>query len=253
MAEWLTRTVGKNLNIVFLLYQGMAHYDYSSLGKTGSRIRWDRIHSLVRISPKISKAKIAINSYLCGDGYIAIREEMGKHFHYEISISIDELSLAKRVANLFKKEYHIEPNIKFQGGCFRVRIKNKPACLDLLSIGNYGHLRWQMPRKLPRELSKEWIKCFFDCEAHVNFRNKQIQIKSVNGAGLRSITKELKVFGIDSKIYGPYKQANINHNPYFLLILVTRESIVRYYKLIGFYHKAKQVALQNLVKNRQTL
>jgi hypothetical protein len=64
--------------------------------------------------------------------------------------------------------------------------------LHLLSLGDYSGLNWTIPENLTREQIKEWIKCFFDCEAYVNHYSKSIQVKSINYRGLKKIQKAYK-------------------------------------------------------------
>ena len=223
-------------------------YNYSLMGKKSALVRWDKVHSKVRLCNKISKEKVAIIAYLSGDGYIKFRQ---KGFHYEIVFFMDDLTVAKRIVGLFLKEYHVSPKIrripttvKKGKGYYRVEIKNKVACLDLLSFGKYGKLEWNFPSKISDSMKKEWIKCFFDCEAHVHKNRPQIQVKSVNSKGLRAIGDHLIRLNINNKVYGPYDNG-LNHNPYFMLSIYRAEDILKYNKLIGFYHKEKQIVLQS--------
>lgn len=226
----------------------MVDYNYSEMGKKGSRIRWDKIHSKIIIKSKMSKEKVAIMAYISGDGYLGIRKN---YFHYDINIALDSLFLARRVLKLFKKEFNVIPQIKkvdssIKGGLgyYTVRISNKPICLHFLSIGKYSGLNWKIPSNINNGLISEWIKCYFDCEAYVNLYNKQIQVKSVNSLGLNEIRRKLQLFKINSKIYGPYKNGK-NHNTYDMLIISGEDNLKRYQKLIGFYHPDKRKRLQS--------
>jgi len=213
---------------------------YKNISKIGLKKRWEKEHSTVRLNKTLSKEKTAINAYLCGDGWIAIREDKNKDMHYEIRIFLDNEALAKRVASLFKKEFNIYPHISYRKGCFNVQIKNKPACLNLYSFGQYGHYKWAIPKDLPSDYLKEWIKCFFDCEAYVDLKHKYIQVKSVNYSGLESIKGNLVSLGILSKLYGPYTPKNKKHGPYGMLFVRGKENINAYKKLINFHHPDKR-------------
>lgn len=222
-------------------------YNYSAMGKKSCLIRWKKVHSKVRLNNKLSREKAAIMAYLSGDGYIKFRE---KEFHYEISIAMDDLFVARRILKLFEKEYCIKPNlIKVEptivngSGYYNIRISNKPVCLDLLSIAKYDSLNWSMPEKMNQELKIEWIKCFFDCEAHINQSRSQIQVKSVNGNGLKQINAFLFKLGINGKVYGPYNNGK-GHNPYHMLSIYKLEDVLKYRKFIGFYHSKKKKALR---------
>jgi len=115
-------------------------------------------------------------------------------------------------------------------------------------MGTYGSLTWNIPKNLSLKNQKEWIKCFFDCEAHVNIAKKQIQLKSVNYDGLTILKKLLENQKILPKLYGPYVQKGENHNPYGFLIILGKENLLKYYKKIGFYHSHKIKSLNNLIK-----
>lgn len=226
--------------------------DYSSRNRKVAIARWKKVHSKIRLKNKFSKEKTAINSYLCGDGSISARE---KHRCYDIKFYLDDLNLAKRVVSLFQKEFNISPKIRpikstIHGGIgyYKVEISNKPVCLHLLKMGSYGSLNWRIPRELNNMFKKEWIKCFFDCEAHVNIKKRQIQVKSINGQGLADLKTMIEELGIFPRLYGPYKQKGANHNPYSLLTIMNKKNVIEYYKKIGFYHSKKSKSLHDLVK-----
>ena len=225
----------------------MVDIRYSENGKRGCAIRWKQQHSCVRISNRLSKEKVSINAYLCGDGYITIRKDKNNEVHNDIQVYPDNLLLANFIVSLFEKEFNICPTIKKLKGYFSVRIKNKPACEHLLSFGSYGSLNWKMPEGLTDKFTKTWIRCFFDCEAHVNTYNRQIQVKSVNKLGLQDIQSKLAKLGISSKVYGPYKQKLAIHNDYFLLTIYGFSNLNRYQKLISFNHPDKKIALAKIL------
>lgn len=220
---------------------------YKRISKIGLKKRWDIEHSKVRIIKKISKEKIAINAYLCGDGWISIRIDKYQNKHYEIKIFLDDLSLAKYVVSLFEKEFNISPKIVFHQGCFNIQIKNKPACLNLLSLGEYSTNNWKIPKNLSKSYIMEWIRCFFDCEAHVNVNKKLIQVKSVNFNGLSEINERLNLLGINSVLYGPYQPKNRNHKRYGMIFITGKENLRLYQRLINFYHPKKKEGLNQIV------
>ena len=224
---------------------------YKRFSQLGLESRWKKQHSKVRISPILSKEKISINAYLCGDGWIKMRKENKKKkaVHYEIKIAMDNWLLSKKIVSLFVDEYNIKPVIKQREGYYEISIKNKPACLDLLKLGNYNSLKWCMPKNLQIDLIKEWIKCFFDCEAYVSSYNKNIQVKSINRNGLVSIMNELAKLRIVSKVYGPYKQKKKWHSDYSVLILPKKDgNLKKYESLISFNHPNKKHKLIEILQ-----
>ncbi len=227
--------------------------DFSARNRKVAISRWKKIHSSVRLSNNFSKEKAAITSYLSGDGWI----RSDKHdSRYEIRFFLDDLQLAERVVKLFENEFNVHPKIKKiestvpEGrGYFKVEISNKPVCEHLLKLGTYGGLTWTIPDKLNEECKREWIRCFFDCEAYVNIKKRQIQLKSINGKGLCNLQKLLEEELIFPKIYGPYKQKGQNHNPYYFLIILGKANIARYSEKIGFYHTRKIESLSKLIES----
>ena len=226
--------------------------DFSDRNRKVAISRWEKIHSKITLNNFFSKEKAAISAYLCGDGSICIRQE--KHI-YEIRFAIDDLILAKRIVNLFEREFNVSPIIKkiksktaTGPGYFNVRISSKPVGKHLLQIGSYGGLDWNIPLKLDTESKKEWIRCFFDCEAYVNLLKKQIQVKSINQVGLNNLKELLEEQQIFPKFYGPYKQKGENHNPYYFLIIYGKDNIRKYCEKIGFYHSKKINNLHKLAE-----
>lgn len=213
--------------------------------------RWKKIHSQVRINSDFSKNKTAINAYLCGDGNIGVSM---KKFNYYIRFFIDDLILAKRIVNLFEIEFNIKPAIRVMKskvlsgeGYYKIEISNKPVCNHLLELGRYGHLLWAIPLELKESFKDEWIRYFFDCEAYVNLKKRQIQLKSVNGHGMVKLKGMLEKYHIFPKLYGPYDNGP-NHNPYYFLIILGKENITKYHDKIGFYHSRKIKSLVRLVQ-----
>ncbi len=143
----------------------------------------------------------------------------------------------------------MESKIPNGSGYFKVEICSKPAYNELIKMSTYGHMLWSIPKDLTSSFRREWIRCFFDCEAYVNVGKKQIQVKSVNGQGLKDLKTLLEKENIFPKLYGPYKQKGVNHNPYFFLIVLGKLNIFNFKNKIGFYHGSKVRALKELVNN----
>ncbi len=98
-----------------------------------------------------------------------------------------------------------------------------------------------------KEISREWIKAFFDDEAHVELRNFTIVVNSVNKKGLKQIRILLKRFNIKKvSITGPYYTRKF---PIYRLIIL-KEDVERYKVYIGFYHKKKINDLNELLELR---
>lgn len=223
----------------------MTNEFYKKISKIGLNKRWTGEHAKVRISNALSLEKVAIHAYLCGDGWIAARKDNRGYHHYEIKVFPDDEKLAKFIVGLFKREFNITPSIVNLHNYFGVQIKNKPACLNLLSMGTFSTRDWKIPEKLDKDLLREWLRCFFDCESNVDLNNKVIALKSVNFEGLLSIQEKLNLFQIESKVYGPYQPQNPKHSKYGIL-LIRGKNINTYKRLINFNHPAKKEKIKHL-------
>ncbi len=219
---------------------------FKKISKLGLKKRWEKEHSKVKISKNISPEKAAIHAYLCGDGYIKINIDKNNYPNYNIRVYPDNERLARLIGDLFKKEFNISPSIKKLGSYFAVQIKNKPVCINLLSLGTYGTRNWKIPRTFNKCLLREWLKCFFDCESNVDLNNRTIALKSVNYNGLLDIQNKLELFKINSKVYGPYQPKNEKHSKYGILI-ISGADICKYKRLINFNHPAKKKKLEQLI------
>jgi len=186
---------------------------YRKISKIGLEKRWKKEHSKVRIKKKMSPEKAAIHAYLCGDGCIKARADNRGYPHHDIRIYPDNYELAKTIVSFFQKEFNIEPKIRDLGNYFRIEIGNKPAFLNLIKIGYYNTYKWEIPRNLKRKSLIYWLRAFFDCESCVDLNNNAITLKSVNFEGLLEVNKKLKIFGIKSRVYGPYQPKNLQHSP----------------------------------------
>jgi len=219
---------------------------YKKIGKIGLENRWKKEHSKFRIKKYWSKEKAAIDAFLCGDGYIAIRKDKNGTIHHEAQIVLDNFELCSYVCNLFKKEFKINLNTsKRKDNCFGVRINNKPICSHLLSLNKYKSMEWKIPFGLNETELREWIKCFCDCESSVDIKRRKIQVKSINHNGLYEIKKALKSFKINSNLYGPYKQKIKRHRDYSILV-ISSDDVIKYKKLINFNHPLKKEKLARI-------
>ena len=217
---------------------------YSRIGKKGIKLRWQRIHSAVKVSP-LNKDKASLHAYLCGDGYIAMREESNGTIHYEINFFPDDRAMLKNFQNAFFSCYGIMPSrIRKEGKMFRLRIDNKVVCCDLLKLGNYGKYDWTIPEEIRNKFALAWLSCFFDCEAHIN-KKGVIQVKSVNHKGLINVRDMLKDLEIDSRLTGPYKYSL--GSPYSVLTIGKKEALLRYKEKIGFNHSEKVKKLNSVL------
>jgi len=217
--------------------------------------RWRKVHAKFALHaltvrkepPEVLRARIC--GYLAGDGSISKRfDKVQRKMHHDIVFYPDNESVAKNFICSFEALYGKRPKMLNLGNYFKVRTELKPACVDLLKEGSFRSLEWSIPKFVlkNKELMKEWLRAFFDCESYVGPRI--IQVQSVNKEGLIHIQKVLKTFGVESRIY-EYKRKNPNWNINYLLSIMKLDSRLKYLKTIGFNHPIKQQKLEGYVAN----
>jgi len=226
-----------------------SNMNLSERGKRNVRIRWNRIHQkeIDYIRKNLDKTfnfKSRLCGYLAGDGNILTAN--GKTCtHYSIRFFPDHSSLIKPFKEAFIKTYNKNPKVKKLKNYYFITIDSKPIVYDLLSLVEFGTSNWSIPNKiLTNDKNKiEWLRAFFDAEAHIH--EKYIRIQSVNGKGLKQVKELLNQFSINSKIY-EYVPKNKKWNKVYILNILRKKDKINYLKLIGFNHTIK---LKKLNKN----
>ncbi len=218
------------------------------------RSRWDKEEkrfsdniARIKSDPKFYLLKSRLLGFLAGDGYITKRKEKSlQAIHYAVEFFPDHYSMIPPYVEAFKYLYLKEPCVKEKTNFFSVRSSHKYACNDLLSIIPLGTHDWGVPFDflINIESKKEWLRAFFDCEAHVS--KKKITVQSVNHNGLIQVQRLLTEFGIESKIYS-YVRKNPRHNTNYLLCIMKKESRKTFLTNIGFNHKLKQEKLKKVL------
>lgn len=181
------------------------------------------------------KAKIL--GFLAGDGHINIRKEKNI-LHHEIEFYPDNLALAQQFTAAFQELYELIPAIKKRKNYYSVRIANKAACKDLLKTAKFGVLHWCVPHSYlsSSKQETEWLKAYYDCEAHVE--KTKIVLQSVNKEGILEVQRLLKRFKVEARFY-KYKRKNKNWNVNYLLFIQKRKSREAFLNNIGFNHPVK--------------
>jgi hypothetical protein len=191
-----------------------------------------------------------VHGWLSGDGRVEERQEKKEgNTHYEVRFFPDHLTIAELFRANFAKRFGKLPHLhdtRNTQGCYTVRLRDVKICRFILSLGPFGHFGWHMPRYEFDEEKSEWVRCFFDDEAHVNVSGACIQVKSVNERGLRQVCEALNELWVDAKIYGPSEQDNPRWSPYFMLV-IPKAAMASHYRLVGFNHHDKMEKLGGLL------
>jgi intein/homing endonuclease len=206
--------------------------------------RWKNIESRISSGMKAKEKKgkyrllkSKILGFLAGDGHVCIRKEKTS-LHHEIEFYPDNQVLAKHFAYAYHELYEQTPVTKNHGRYFVVRIASKAACKDLLNTANFGILKWRVPGQYlsSHKQESEWVRAFYDCEAHVD--KTRIVLQSVNKEGILEVQRLLKKFDVESRVY-EYKRRNKNWNMNYLLFIQKRKSREAFLNNIGFNHPVK--------------
>ncbi len=134
-------------------------------------------------------------------------------------------------------------------GTYIVRFKSKTAYFRLLALGANKSRLWRVPLTifpmndgLRKIFLTNWIRAYFDDEAHVDLSTRRIAVTSVNSKGIEDVKNILKELGIHSKIY------NIMKGYARRLVISRLGNIEKYSLTIGFKHPRKSRKLNELLK-----
>lgn len=185
----------------------------------------------------------AVHAYLCADGYVIKNPLTQIHKYYRIGFRNTNLTLLKDFQDKFEKAFRIKPRL-IEGQ--RCEIGSREL-YELLTkeFGSFYSWHWKMP-KLDPELTKIWLRAFFDCEAWVTIetrQNRNIGLDCVNKKGLEQVKNALYNLGIDSKLKFRNKQK------IYRLYIFGKENLIKFKEDIGFLHLKKAEKLGNAVKD----
>jgi intein/homing endonuclease len=204
--------------------------------------RWQEIHENQRKSINHNfKLKSRLCGFIAGDGNISMSRFLLRLFP-------DHESLINPLVESIVEVYNKKPLIRKNNNFFTISLSSKVICEDLINICNFGTRDWEIPFNLFESKNDEieWLRSFFDAEAHVNLSRCQIKINSVNESGLKQIKDSLLRFNIHSAIYN-YTPKNIRWSKVFILIIYRKNSLKNYRGIIGFNHSIKMSKLYKLI------
>ena len=166
---------------------------------------------------------------------------------YSIRFFPDDDSLVTPYTEAIEYVYGKKPTVKEKNNHFELSVSSKVVFEHLSEIANFGTKKWKVPFLLFEEESEmiEWVRAFFDAEAHVNLSSKQIKVSSVNKEGLSEVKLLLKGLGIHSEVYR-YEPKKDNWSTNYLLIIDRKKDIEKYRDKVGFNHKSKLSKLYKL-------
>jgi len=192
---------------------------------------------------KLDENLATIHAYLCADGYVIKNPKNSKYKYFHIGFRNTHLTLLKDFQDKFKKVFEIKPHL-IEGQ--RCRIGSKEIYERLTKkFGSFYSWEWRMP-KLNIELSKIWLRSYFDCEGWVTcqtHQNRMIGADCVNKIGIYQIKEALEKIKIKSKL----KKRNTRN--IFSLQIYGKENLVKFKENINFLHPAKNEKLNQIIKD----
>lgn len=192
---------------------------------------------------KFDENLAAVHAYLCADGYVIKNPPAQKQKYYMIGFRNTNLTLLRDFQERFEKVFKVKPYL-IEGQ--RCRIGSKQI-YELLTqeFGSFYSWKWRMP-ELNEEMSKIWLRAYFDCEGWVtckSHQNRMIGADCVNEAGIKQIQKALEKLEIKSKL----KKRNTRN--IFSLAIFGKENIVKFKEQIGFLHPDKKEKLNQVTED----
>jgi uncharacterized protein Usg len=217
--------------------------DFKNLSLRNKKIansRWENVHSyeraLIDSCPNKKFNYSVLSGFLAGDGSVQKRI-IKKGFRYQIDFFPDDEIMLKVYLNCFYDLYKKIPTIKKQNNFFSVRISSNTVGVDLLSKFKLGLKDWSLNKDV---LSIYWLKSFFSCEAYVG---KYIKIQTVNKIGMLQISNVLNELSINHKFYS-YVPKNKGFSKVFIIVILRKKDMLKYYEKIGFFHSLKEHKLK---------
>ena len=184
--------------------------------------------------------------YFMGDGSVTVRPEKNGAIHHTCCFFPDDKYMKNSFLEGIDKIYKLTPHIKEVKNNWKITFGSKAVVTYLLkNYGSFRSLEWKLPNFKTEEELKEWLRAFFDCEAHVS--KKSIQLQSVNKEGILQIKNVLERLDIKSGLC-TYERKNKNWNTNYILSITKKSERYKFLKTIGFYHKRKLEKLTKLVK-----
>src|SRR3989344_8536856 len=189
---------------------------------------------------KMNEDLAIIQSYLCADGYVTYGD---KPKYYRIGFRNTNLVLLKDFKERFERYFKVTITLKEGERCYK---SSKEIYWKLTKqFGSFYSREWTMP-KLSKNISKRWLRAFFDCEGWVfckTHQNRHIGLDSINEKGLNEIIKMLNNLGIKT-----IKKINFKRGMYRVFIY-GKENITKFEEEIGFLHPDKSKKIKETIKD----
>lgn len=186
---------------------------------------------------------VAIHAYLCADGYVIRNPETQKQKYYKIGLRNTNFILLQDFQERFFRYFKIKPHLYPHQRC---QLGSKEIYEKLTNqFGSFYSHEWNMP-SLNKELTKIWLRSYFDCEGWVfckSHQNRHIGADCVNEKGLSQVKSSLELFGINSIL------KKLRYRKLYRLVIYGRDNLIKFEKEIGFLHPEKMIKLSHTLND----
>jgi len=192
---------------------------------------------------KLDEDLVVVHAYLCGDGYVVKNPKTQKQKYYRIGLRNQNDKLLRDFQDRFEKYFSVKPWIKKGQRCEKGSKEIYYKLTD--EFGSFYSRGWKMP-ELDMELSRMWLRTFFDCEGWVfckTHQNRHIGLDSVNKRGLRNIAMVLKKLGIRT-VWKENKKREI-----YRIFIYGKENLKLFQEKIDFLHPDKKQKLIDVLND----
>ena len=178
---------------------------------------------------------VKLHAYISSDGRIETwkcKEKRGNSIRIRDYLRVRFFNGCEEIIsdyiNCVKKAFPHLTYIRYIKERFEVDIRSQLLGKALLKLGNVSTPNWEFPRDLSLKQKTLWIKSFVDCDGTVYNKNyhRYIAIDSINQKGLKQISKVLKYFAIDNKVYTIKYKDNISYR----IRIYGKENLIEYKK-----------------------
>ncbi len=189
--------------------------------------------------------------YLLGDGHVHVKRERGI---YSIVFTNKDQTLLNDYYDCCQKVFSLMPTIKRYDGTSNRAIIRSVELFRLLSqlappLLKYSKFR-EVPRKImqcKREMIASFLRAFFDCEATVHPKSREVDLHSSSQKLLQQVQFLLCRFGIMSQLHSVVRNRGMHIKRAYKLS-ITGENIHHYGTYIGFTSLEKSEKLEKLLR-----
>mgnify|MGYP001571675984 CR=1 FL=1 len=196
---------------------------------------------------------------LCGDGCVSYNPQLRR---YQIILAATDKEFVDKFRDILKSYFKINLTNEFiktknknWRDQYRARLCSREACEFIIKIGNFGKDRWRIPEVVKNSNNKiksAFIMGFFDSEGEIDKNIGRVGATSMNLMGLKEVKELLSSLDINSTII-KRKDLKPNTSQKYVLRIHDKNSIKRFYELIGFTIKRKQKILKEFLIRKAML